>query len=371
MSNYGNLDYDESWYDTPIARYFEYKSAGENGVTDHRFAQIKRNIADSPDSVEWEAWDELIDWQGGMTVKDGRDFLAQLRRAGLSERTVEEKMRIVSSFLSELLKRNVIDSNPAAYVIDETEFDADEKDKLDRSVDEIGTFLRGISDLQLRAMGTTFAKTGLRIGECYNIDLPHLYLDHDIYDSVLERHDVTLNDEVSDHPDTLYIPSEPTTGETYRGEKRESGNKRERGTPIPVDNELKRALLDWLAVRPVTTHPHPLWTSPRGVPNRISITQIGKHLTNHWAEKTGLVDDGSTGKFTSHWFRHFFTTNMEPGRGYHNRSIAPTLIKYIRGDVGTATETNGTDIMDVYSHDWGDQVRDKYLNSIYHFGIYD
>jgi len=55
---------------------------------------------------------------------------------------------------------------------------------------------------------------------------------------------------------------------------------------------------------------------------------------------------------------------MKPGRGHHDDSIAPSLVKYIRGDVED-------DIMEVYTHDWGDQVREQYLDAIYKFGIYD
>lgn len=370
MSKYGDLNFDDEWYRKPISRYLTQKREIDD-VTDGRFRQIKRAIAESPTGAEWESWDEHIaGWEGSMTTDDGRAFLHQLRSAGLAERSVEEKMRIVQSFLKELLDRNVIESNPVAFVCDETQFDPDDKDKLDRSVAEIGRYLREIPDLQMRALGVLFAKTGIRKGENLNIDLPYLHLDHDNYYELLDDHDVTLADEIVDNPDALYIPTEPTIGEEFRGEKRSDGNKRERGTRIPIDAELKKALIDWLAVRPETEFPHPLWTSPIGKPERMAGAYLPK-LTDRWAEKTGLVDDGGTGAFTPHWFRHFFTTNMQPGRGHHDPSIPPTVVKYIRGDVGTATEGSGTDIMDKYSHDWGDQVRKRYLNNIYQFGIYD
>ena len=370
MSKYGDLDFDDEWYDQPLQRYLYHKREVDD-VTEARFADIERAIVSSPDDAGWQAWDEFVDWRDEMTTDDARAFLRQLRAAGHGERTVEEKLRTVQSFLKELLDRGVIDSNPVAYVCDETDFDHDDQEKLDRSVAEIGAYLGAIPNLQIRAQGVTFAKTGVRLGENLNIDLPFVHLDHDIFYETLDRHGVSLHSEVADKPDTLYIPSEPTKGEQFRGEQRQSGNKRKRGTRIPIDSELKRALLDWLAVRPETTHPHPLWTSPCGEPTRVSKSNLSKNLTDYWAEETGLVDDGSTSAFTPHWFRHFFTTNMQPGRGYHDDSIAPTLVKYIRGDVGTSTESNGSDIMDVYSHDWGDQVREQYLDAIYHFGIYD
>lgn len=370
MSKYGNLDFDEEWYEKPLERYLYHKRHVDE-VTDKRFEAIKVSVVSSPDSSSYQAWDEFVDWRDGMTTDDARAYLDQLRAAGLAERSVETQMRTVQSFLNELLDRNVIDSNPVAYVLDETTFDFEKKNKLDRSPDEIGAYLGEVLDLQLRAVGITFAKTGIRIGENLNTDLPFLHLDHDIFYKTLDRHDISIHKEIADKPDTLYISSGPTVGEQFRGEERRSGNKRKRDTFIPIDSELKKALLDWLAVRPETEYPHPLWVGPTGDPTRMTDIYIQRKLTNYWAEETGLVTDGSTKKFTPHWFRHFFTTNMQPGRGYHDDGIAPTLVKYIRGDVGTSTDTNGSDIMDVYTHNWGDQVRDQYLDAIYHFGIYD
>lgn len=375
MSKYGDLNFEEEWYTKPLKKYIEHKQNVDQ-VTDTRFDDIARILV-SPESydwecleefdepsVEWEAWDDFVNWRDEMTLADARAFKQQLEDAGQGSRSVEAKLRMVQSFLKELLERDVIESNPVAYVCDETDFDHDDPDKIDRTVIEIGEFLRAIPNLQQRGMGVTFAKTGIRGGENNNIDLPFLHLDHEIYYNILDQHDVTLVDEVADHPNTLYIPSEPTIGETFRGEKRKLGNKRKRGTKIPIDEEMKKALLDWLAVRPETSYPHPLWVKPSGKPTRIGKSNPNDKLTNYWAEETGLVDDGDTGAFTPHWFRHFFTTNMKPGRGHHDDSIAPSLVKYIRGDVED-------DIMEVYTHDWGDQVREQYLDAIYHFGIYD
>jgi site-specific recombinase XerC len=369
MSKYGDLDFDERWYDEPLEQYLRHKRTVDT-VTDKRFDAIHRGVVESPDTVKWQAWDEFVDWRDGMTLADARAFAQQLEDAGLGSRTVELYLRIVQSFLKELLERDVIESNPVAYVCDETDFDHDEPDKIDRTVAEIGSYLRSIPNLQQRAMGVTFGKTGIRKGENINIDLAFLHLDHDGYHQVLDQHGVTLVDEITDHPDTLYIPSEPTVGEVFRGEKRRCGNKRKRGTKIPVDGEMKKALLDWLTVRPETSHPHPLWVSPAGEPTRIGKMNPNSKLTNYWAEETGLVENGDTGEFTPHWFRTFFTTEMLPG-GHYDDSLEPTLVKYIRGDKGTATTQDGTDIMDTYKQDWGNRVHEQYLDSIYQFGIYD
>lgn len=361
MSKYGDLNFDERWYDEPLEKYLDYKKT-EDEVTETRYEDIVDAVVDSPDKSDWESWDEHINWRDGMDVGDAQSFKKHLEDAGLGSGYIEEILGIVQSFLKELLERKVVESNPVAYVCDEADFEDETKGKIDRTVDEIGSYLQSIPNLQQRALGMTFAKTGIRIGENINIDLPFCHLDHKVYYDTLDQHNVSVHSEIADNPDTLYIPSTPTTGESFRGEERVLGNKRERGTRIPIDSELKRALIDWLAVRPETEHPHPLWVSSRG--GRLGSTNPNRKLTNYWAEETGLVDDGDTEQFTSHWFRHFFTTNMKPGRGHHDDSISPSLVKYIRGDVED-------DIMDVYTHDWGDQVRKKYIDAIYHFGIYD
>jgi len=363
MVNYGNLNFDDEWYDKPIEKYLSHKRDHEK-ITEGRLDDIREAVLESPEEPEWDAWDEFVNWHDGMTTSDAQAFKQQLEKANLGPRTVEKKMKIVKSFLNYLLEREVVDSNPVAYVHDETDYDYPDSDYIDRTIEEVGAYLRGIKNIQQRAIGVLFAKSGMRRGEMYNIDLPFLHLDHDIYDTVLDQHNITLVNEIADQPDALYIPSDPTERRSFRGEFRYTGNKRKQGTKIPIDNETKKALLDWLAVRPETTQPHPLWTSPTGSSDRIGATNTNQKLTNYWAEKTGFVDDGSNGAFMPHWFRHFFTTNMKPGRGHHDDSIDPTLVKYIRGDVED-------DIMDVYTHDWGNQVRGKYLNHIYYFGIYD
>lgn len=363
MADYGNLTFDDEWYEEPLEKYLSNKS-NSDGVTEGRIDDIRDAVVKSPEESEWDAWDEFVDWRNEMTTSDAQAFKQQLEKSGLGSRTVEKILKIVQSCLNDLLEREVVESNPVAYVCDEASFDHDDPDKIDRTIEEVGEYLRGISNLQQRAIAVLFAKSGIRRGEVYNIDLPFLHLDHNIYDTILDQHSVTLVNEIADQPDTLYIPSEPREKESFRGECRQLGNKRKRDTKIPIDNETKKALLDWLAVRPETTHPHPLWVTSYGSRDRMGTSNHSQKLTNYWAEETGFLDDGSNRAFHPHWFRHFFTTNMKPGRGHHDDSIAPSLVKYIRGDVED-------DIMEVYTHEWGDQVRSEYLDAIYKFGIYD
>lgn len=369
MSDYGDLEFDRRWYDEPVEKYLEFKRE-EDKITEDRHSEITNVIKNSKNTT-WDSWDNHIpEWQEEMSVDDARSFMRQVADApGVkTNRTVNDKMDIVNTFLSELYEREVVESNPVAYVCDNTDFDdlgLEDGDEgwIERTIDEIGDFFQSIPNVKQRGIGMMFAKTGIRLGENYNIDLPFIHLDDEIYYKTLDIHNSSIHQEISDHPDSLYIPSEPTVGEKFRSEKRQGGNKRKRGTRIPVDKELKHALLDWLAVRPETEYPHPLWVSSNSN-SRMGHDNPNRKLTNYWAEQTGFVDNGDTKKFTPHYFRHVFTTELKPGMGHHDGSLDPTLVKFLRGDIED-------DIMQVYTHNWGSQVRQKYFDAIYKFGVYE
>ena len=359
MNEYGDLEFDDEWQNTPIQKYYSYKRDQQNR-TDIRLDQIRRALFESPTKSDYVAWDEFINWQESMTIDDAWHFLEQFRNAGLSERTVKEYLGIVQSFLAMMMERGVVESNPAAYVFDEAEFDIGETSKLELTVNELGEFIAGIPDPQFRATALLLAKSGIRNGENNNIDLPHLHLNHPAYYRFLENRGIKIDQKIEDRPDSLYIPSEPTVGEEYKGEVRGAGNKRERDTVIPIDTETKFALLDWLAVRPLTGPPHPLWVSRNNT--RIHHHSFRTHIKDY-AVKANLIDSTADRRFSVHWFRHFFTTQLKPGYGDHDRYLEPTMIKYLRGDVDD-------DIMEIYTHEWGDTIRSEYTDAIYEFGIY-
>lgn len=362
MSRYGNINHDEEWNERPLEKYLEYK---KDKVTQARLAEMERTLVKAPDGSDFEAWDEFLKWRDEMTVADAEDFLANLENAGLSDTTVEHRFHTVQSFLAELMERSdIVDSNPVAFVNDKTEFETSSTNKFERSVDQVGTYIRGIKDQQFRAVAAVFGKTGIRRGENDNIDLPHIHINDEIFYQLLDDHGISLHKEISDKPDSLYIPSEPLSGEEYREEVRDRGNKRERDTIIPIDKELKQALIDWLAVRPITTYPHPLWTTERGSKERMGGPYMGRKV-KEWGQETGFVGGETVSEFTPHWFRYFFTTQLQPGYGDHPDYLEPTMVKYLRGDVME------DDMLEHYTQAWGDTIRREYLDAIYQFHIYD
>lgn len=159
------------------------------------------------------------------------------------------------------MKRGIIDANPATYVLDNIDPAQSKKNYPEKTVAELSTFIKWIPDLYYRAACTVLAKWGIRKGEALTIDLQFLHLDHPIYEEYLQERGIELHEEVVDYPDSIFIPTEPTTGEEFRGEVRDTGNKgdpnKKGGKLLPVVYETKHAILDYLEIRENTGYPYP------------------------------------------------------------------------------------------------------------------
>ncbi|PSP51096.1 integrase [Halobacteriales archaeon QH_3_68_24] len=111
-------------------------------------------------------------------------------------------------------------------------------------------------------------------------------------------------------PDSIHVPAEPAQGETYNGQRR------------------------------LTPH-------------------MVHHVVETHAREQGWYREGGGAEenVTPHYFRHFFTTHLRDRTG--DRGV----VKFLRGDVAT-------DVIDTYTHDWGDRVREMYEASIYRLARY-
>lgn len=396
--NYGNLGLDDhrKWTD-PIEDFIEEKRNpslnDKEPLTEPRIRHIRRVLKETPAGVSWKAWDELhSDWiecgdpsntEKSLTARHGEDFYNQMREE-VGKVYAQDSLRIVAEFLGECMKRGIVDANPAAYVLDNIDNAESKKDYPEKTVAELGAFIKWIPDPYYRAACTVLAKWGLRKGEALNIDLPFLHLDHPAYFEYLHERGIELHEEVVDYPDSIFIPTEPTTGKEFRGEIRDTGNKgnpnKKGGKLLPVDYETKHAILDYLAIRENTGYPYPLWVGKHG--NRPKGPRwnykINKDLMKDFGFATDYIEDPEK-NMDIHYFRHFFTTNMQEGQGTHDADLSWHMVQILRGDIGGQRSGQGTDgngggssnLHTTYTHDWGNQIREPYLRNIYQFGIYD
>jgi len=330
--------------DDPVGYFIEEMTYhGRTERTRHAYDRVLR---------EFEAFAE----ERGASVEaaDRRDCMAWLHavRGDGAPSTVATYASYVNRFYTYMTRVGVLSGNPMALVVEEMDESIDANpDRREISVPRMREFVGGVHHPLDRALVVTLLKTGIRVGELSNLDLRDLYLDDA---DVLSAYDVGPRPAIEERPDSLYVPSEPSRGNSYNGEVRTASNKRKRSTVVPVDDELKRVLKRWLAIRPDATAPaEPLFLSTSEWGRRVTPSMVRTIVTDHaravgWHRPGG----GAEENVTPHYFRHFFTTHLRDRTG--DRGV----VKYLRGDVAD-------DIIDTYTHNWGGRVREVYEQHIY------
>ncbi|MFC7070277.1 tyrosine-type recombinase/integrase [Halobaculum lipolyticum] len=284
--------------------------------------------------------------------RDCMAFVHQLRRdPDLAESTTATYAAYLHRFYAYMTQIGAFDANPMALVMEELDERIDtDPTRREISVARMREFVGGIAHPLDRALVVTLLKTGMRVGELCNLDLRDLTLGRE-----LPGYDLGGRAQLDGRPDSLFVASEPSVGERYNGEERAASNKRKRGTVVPVDGELAETLVRWLSVRPDAASPaDPLFVGTgSGWGERLTPEQVARVVRDH-AEDAGWYEQGAgaTENVTPHYFRHFFTTHLRDRTG--DRGV----VKYLRGDVAG-------DIIDTYTHNWGDNVRETYERHVY------
>jgi integrase len=284
-----------------------------------------------------------------------RDCMAWIhqQRNDVADSTVATYAAYLHRFYTYMNSVDAFDSNPMTLVMEELDERIETNPtRRDVSVPEMRAFVRDIHHPLDRAVVVTLLKTGIRVGELCNLDLRELRL-HD--DQVTAQYDLGSRAQLDGRGNSLFVSSEPTRGAVCNGEEREDSNKRKRSTVVPVDDELAAVLTAWLAIRPDALSPaEPLFVRTRDHWGRRLSAKAARRIVVSHADEVGWhrPGGGSDENVTPHYFRHFFTTHMRDRTG--DRGI----VKYLRGDVAG-------DIIDTYTHNWGNRVRETYERHIY------
>jgi site-specific recombinase XerD len=273
-------------------------------------------------------------------------------RDDLAESTVATYASYLHRFYDYMTQVGAFDSNPMALVVEEMNESID-KDPTRReiSIPRMRRFVTGVTHPLERAVLVTLLKTGMRVGELCNLDLRDLRLSGQAEDT----YQLGSRPQLDGRGDSLFVAADVSQGEVVNGEERVAANKRKRATVIPVDGELAAVLTRWLAVRPdARSTAEPLFVSTsRAWGRRLTPQMVRSGVETHareagWYRRGG----GAEENVTPHYFRHFFTTHLRDRTG--DRGI----VKYLRGDVAE-------DIIDTYTHNWGDRVREVYEQNVY------
>jgi integrase/recombinase XerC len=274
-------------------------------------------------------------------------------RVNCSRSTVATYATYLDRFYAYMTQAGMFDSNPMTLVIEEMDETIEtDPQRRDISVPTMREFVAGIDHPLDQAVVLMFLKTGIRAGELCNLDLRDLELTDD---DISAAYPVERRGQVRNEPEALFVDSDVARGDVVNGEERLASNKRKRATVIPVDDELHAVLRRWLAIRPdAVSSAEPLFLSTGDHwGERLTLAMVGRIVKKH-ARAMGWYRTGgdATENVTPHYFRHFFTTYLRDRTG--DRGI----VKYLRGDVAD-------DIIDTYTHNWGDRVRELYVANVY------
>lgn len=273
-------------------------------------------------------------------------------RDELKPSTIATYASYVNRFYRYMVDVGEFDGNPMNIVIEQMS-ESIESDPIRRdiSLTQMRRFVRNISHPLDRAIVMTFLKTGMRVGELCNLDLRDVSLTGVALATELPAPRAGLDT----RRDAFFVDNKPSRGDIVNGEERTASNKRQRATIIPIDAELRSVLRTWLAIRPDAISPaDPLFVGTRDDwGERLRPEHVRYRVRNH-AKNMGWHRDGgdAADNVTPHYFRHFFTTYLRDRTG--DRGI----VKYLRGDVAD-------DVIETYTHNWGNRVRQRYEQSIY------
>lgn len=305
-----------------------------------------------------EAYERVLrDFEGYLESRDieleaanHRDCMAYVHqlRGDLAESSVATYTSYLHRFYDYMVQVDQFDENPMAIVVEELDESINtDPARRDISVAAMSSFVGNIPHPLDRAVILMLVKTGIRAGELCNLDIRDIHLQEGPEQSHRPRLDGREN--------SVFVDSAPTAGQRYNGERRTASNKRKRATTIPVDAELSRSLRQWQAIRPdPISDAKPLFVSTTSSWGQRLTPDMVHHIVEQYARENGWFENGGGPErnVTPHYFRHFFTTHLRDRTG--DRGI----VKYLRGDVAT-------DVIDTYTHDWGDRVREVYEAKIY------
>jgi integrase len=278
-----------------------------------------------------------------------RDCMAWIHRlrGDVAGSTVATYASYLHRFYAYMNQVGVFGENPMALVVEEMDEGIDTNpSRREVSLEQMRGFVAEISHPLERALVVTLLKTGMRVGELCNLDLR---------DIAIPAASEQPRGALDGRGKALYVASEHTAGSESGGERRSASNKRKRSTVVPIDPELETVLSRWLAIRPdARSGAEPLFVSTSGEWGARLTPKMVHHAVETHASERGWyrTGGGAEENVTPHYFRHFFTTHLRDRTG--DRGI----VKYLRGDVGG-------DVIDTYTHNWGDRVRKTYLDSIY------
>lgn len=240
------------------------------------------------------------------------------------------------------------DFNPVSKVLSENTFrNTSSNPPHEISLTELRGIIGDIHHQRDLAIIACLFKLGIRATALSNVELQDISLPHpDIND---EYPELGSNPHVADYEAAIYIPHD------------REGNKAKNPRVLPLDDELRRIITDWLLVRWDNGESHLFLGKDLHEP--MEREGINNTMKEYFPDSY-LQDTERYSKISSKYGRHRFCTHWK----VHD-DISDQKILYMRGDAKAGRHFNSTDAITEYLHTYYDDIREPYLNRIFKFGI--
>lgn len=246
------------------------------------------------------------------------------------------------------------DYNPFKLVQEQVVLEKDvEKEPPRIPREEICERVQRITNIRDRAILVLQLKLGLRATEVCNIKISEV----NIYNSAIKDHysEMGTAPAVKNREDTIYIP--PCLDSDFPAPGRQ-GNKSKRPRVLPLDDETRKVIRQWLLIRPDADRPW-LFLSKT---NHSRLADDDINGPWHEAFRPDYDETPMHDSVTSHFGRHYFTSWFKIHKDWNRE-----MVEYMRGDV--AGGKDGIQGLDHYLHTYYEDIADAYIDEIFKLGI--
>jgi integrase/recombinase XerD len=308
-------------------------------------------------TIPIDQWQEYMEDAGRHPACPGKRHVEgfvdyQRHELDNSKQTTKQKLihlnRVFKFWVSEDSLPQDGSYNPFKKVLDDTEWEEDNtKTPPNLSVNDVADVLVTVKHWKHRVIILLMLFLGIRAQEACNIELSELNIQHD--ELKQQYPELGTHDRLPDGVDAIYFPT--------RYDREGNKSKNERIMPIP--DELKVALVRYLMVRPDNGKPWLLLSHTRH--NQMGNSKINEIWKDYFHPQYKYGDDEKYDSITSHFGRHYFTTWFKKEKDWNRE-----LVKYMRGD---SIKGKDGDSLDDYVHPYFEDIRERYLEEIYKFGL--
>jgi site-specific recombinase XerD len=131
-------------------------------------------------------------------------------------------------------------------------------------------------------------------------------------------------------------------------------------TVIPLDDETRRVLIDWLLIRPDNGDPH-LFLTQKGKPmDKSSLRYI---WTKHWWPDYEYDEADDFRSIIPHFARHWMSSSLRKA------GMKETSVQYLRGDKQGPDIDESRSAYHRYIHVYYDDIEEEYRTRIFKLGL--